>query len=399
MTIELEATRAWEICRELIGFDTTPDRSNVAAAEWAASLLDAAGWTVRLIRDQGLGADKASVIAWAGPAEPGGLLLSGHLDVVPWATQPGWSRSGLELWRDDTRMYGRGVADMKGFLAGCLDVAERLDRSALKRPVVCLLTCDEEPGCLGIERQLAIVGELLRPIPCPREAVIGEPTSWRVFGAHRGHVRVPIRIQGRGGHSSRPDLGVNAIDGATEALLAVRGLALEAAGRVVASDLALYPEHPAVPFNAGTIRGGCAINMIAEQCELAVGFRPARADDVTPLVDELRQRVRGAVEHWNRDATVEFGEMVVTPPLEPGEQGPVAQALRAVSGAGEFLGAPYATDAAHLQQLGITCYIWGPGEIEQAHQANESLALTSFASLPGRLEAVVHQTCTSGGPG
>ncbi len=393
MTSDLEHSRSWEICRELVAFDTVPERSNVAAAQWAADVLDRAGWTVRWVRDHALGADKATVLAWAGPQAPGGLLLSGHLDVVPWETQRGWTRPALELGRDDRRMYGRGVADMKGFVAGCLELAERLDRKQLSRPVALLLTCDEEPGCLGIARQLEEIGRLMREIPTPSEAVLGEPSSWHVFSAHRGHVRLPVTVLGRGGHSSRPDLGINAIDAAADAVAAVRRLAGTMAARASERARRLYPQHPAVPFNVGTIRGGVAINMIPEACEVALGFRPAEPREISALLAELKDAIGAAVKAAHPEARVEYGEPVITPPLVPGPEGPTARALRMLTGQDEFLGAPYATDAAHLQQLGMSCYIWGPGELEQAHQPDESLLLSSFAALPSRLETLVYRTC------
>ncbi len=384
--------RLWEICRELVAQDTVPDRSNVPAAEWAADLLDRAGWTVHLLRDHALGADKASVVAWTGPPEPGGLLLCGHLDIVPWAKQPGWTRPALELACDGDRVYGRGVADMKAFVAACLHLAEQANLQALSRPVAILLTCDEEPGCLGIARQIKAIADLLQQVPRPDEAVIGEPTSWQVYGAHRGHVRVKVHVQGRGGHSSRPDLGLNAIDVAADVILGVRRIAQDARILVSATDEMLYPAHAAIPFNVGLVQGGCAINMIPEACEVAFGFRPADDRQLRWVLDQVDAMVRQTEANWPA-SLIELGSIEVTPPLQASKGGRVAAVLRDLSGQDEFLGAPYATDASYLQRLGMKCFLWGPGEIDQAHQANESLPLSSFKELPGRLDTLVRRTC------
>jgi len=384
--------RLWEICRDLVAQDTVPDRSNVPAAQWAADLLDRAGWTVHLLRDHALGADKASVVGWAGPAEPGGLLLCGHLDVVPWAQQPGWTRPALELTRDGDRIYGRGVADMKAFVAACLHLAERADLQALSRPIAILLTCDEEPGCLGIARQLDAIGDLLRQVPCPDEAVIGEPTSWKVYGAHRGHVRVTLHVHGRGGHSSRPDLGLNAIDVAADVILGVRRIAQDARALVSSIDETLYPAHAAIPFNVGLVQGGCAINMIPEACDVAFGFRPADDRQLRWVLDHVNAMVRQTEAKWPT-SRIDLGTIEITPPLQPSKGGRAAAVLRDLSGQDELLGAPYATDASYLQRLGIDCLLWGPGEIEQAHQADESLPMSSFTALPGRLDTLVRRTC------
>lgn len=387
--------RLWELCGKLVSFDTVADKTNVPAAEWAADVLDASGWQVAIVRDRGLGADKASVVAWTGPKRAGGLILSGHFDIVPWETQQGWTRHALELARDETRLYGRGVADMKGFVAGCLHLAERLEKDRLARPLAMVLTCDEEPGCLGIERQLDAISRELARIPTPAEAVLGEPTSGRVYAAHRGHVRVPFTIRGRAGHSSRPDLGVNAIDAACDAIDAVRGVARSAAAHIGEEEARLYPEHPATPFNVGIIRGGCAINMIPETCEVALGFRPALKEGIDLTLQQLRTAIAQRIEVSWPGAEVQFGEVIVTPPLERSADGRTAAALREIAGASELLGAPYATDAAHLQRLGIRCYIWGPGEIEQAHQPNESMPIRSLAELPDRLDTLVRSVCCS----
>ncbi len=366
----------WQVLGELVASDTATGSSCVPAAERLADRLDRPGWTVRVVREPGEGGvEQASLIARAGPPEPDGLILSGHLDVVPWAAQPGWTRDALILSRDDERAYGRGVADMKGAIAQYVALASSIEPASLRRPLVLVLTHDEELGCLGAGRLAPRLEGLLEGFPLPRAAVIGEPTGGRVYSAHKGHVHVMIRVRGQGGHSSRPDLGVNAIAAAAEAARAIAALEAAVADRIADDARRLFPDFPAVPFNLGIIRGGTADNMIADECELTVGFRPGPGEPPEGLLAELEAAVRAAVAERFPRAEVGFEQVVVTPAMTSPDDGAVPEALREVTGVAAFTGAPYATDGGQLERAGVRSYIWGPGELEQAHRPDESARL------------------------
>ena len=390
----LETTEA--LLAELVAFDTVTSRSNVACAERLADRLGSVGWHVELIRDHAFGADKASLIARLGPDTSGGLILSGHMDVVPWDDQPGWSRDALALGRVDDRLVGRGVADMKGFLAQCVAVAERLDPRRLARPLVLLFTCDEEEGCVGAERLLPSLDRLRTRWPLPEDCVIGEPTGFRVYCAHKGHVRVRITTGGRGGHSSRPDLGVNAIAAAAAVARAVTELAEDVATRVTASDRRLFPEFPAVPFNLGTIHGGTADNMIAERCELIVGFRQVPGGDPEELLGELETRVREAVVSETPGATVTLDDVVLTPSMSSPTDSGTCRVLCGLVGENQPVGAPFATDGGQFERIGIRSWICGPGALEQAHQPDESLPVAALDAGLELVEALVERRCGAG---
>jgi acetylornithine deacetylase len=383
----------WEILERLVAFDTVPTSSNVAAAEYLADLLDDRGFGVGLHRDVALGADKASLVAWAGPARPDGLIVSGHLDVVPFADQPGWTRDPLRLSRDDGRVYGRGVADMKGFLAQSVAVARGIDRDRLERPLVLLVTCDEEVGCLGCGRLLPHLEGLLEGVPLPKEAVIGEPTAFRVYSAHKGHLAFTVEIRGRGGHSSRPDLGTSAVAAMVEAAYALNGLALDLATRGSEAARELFPDFPGVPLNLGVIRGGTADNMIAERCVLTVGIRPLPEDDPLALLAEAKTRMREVVVRAFPGAELTVGDVEVTPAMRSPRSGRVASLLSRLTGDHALLGAPFATDGGQLQRLGVHSYICGPGELEQAHQPNESLTMVAFERGLDLLGELVRALC------
>ncbi|MGH7819296.1 MAG: M20/M25/M40 family metallo-hydrolase, partial [Candidatus Binatia bacterium] len=169
-----------EVTERLVAFDTVSSKSNLAAAEFLAERLEAARFRVALQRYERDGVSKANVVARLGPPEPGGLILCGHVDTVPFAGQPGWERDPLRFELGAERAFGRGTSDMKVFLAHCLDAARGLEPAALERPVVCLFTADEEVGCLGAARLVEELPALLEETPLPTSAWIGEPTSYRV---------------------------------------------------------------------------------------------------------------------------------------------------------------------------------------------------------------------------
>src|SRR5262249_16530699 len=223
-----------EVASRLVSFDTVSSKSNAEAMEYLGAHLDGHGFRVALQRTEVTGVPKINLTACAGPAEPDGLIISGHVDTVPFSGQPGWTRDPLRLEIDDSRVYGRGTSDMKVFLAQCVDAAARLDVATLKRPLVFLFTADEEVGCLGAERMFPALPQLLGTIPQPRLAWIGEPTSYQVFHTHKGVVLFTISVHGLGGHSSLPEQGVNAI--------AVAGKVIETVGHYQAE---LRSQHSA----------------------------------------------------------------------------------------------------------------------------------------------------------
>lgn len=387
-------TELLEVCRRLVAFDTVSSASNLPCAEYLADLLDHAGWRVRLHRDHdALGVDKASVVAWTGPPVDGGLILSGHMDVVPHAGQPSWTRDPLVLEADDERIYGRGVADMKAFLAQCAVVARGLDRSRLERPLVLLFTCDEELGCLGAARLAPHLRGLLGELPLPGECLIGEPTGFEVFIAHKGFVRATVRIDGRGGHSSRPDLGTNAIAAMAEAAAELNRLELELLGRTTTEARQLFPESPAAALNLGVIAGGTADNMIADRCELVIGLRPLPGDGLEQLVREVESRMRGAVRDRFPGARLSVTGIEVTPAMSSPASGRLARAMAELTGCRQLRGAPFATDGGQLEVLGVRSVICGPGELEQAHRPDESLPIGHLRRGAELVREVIERIC------
>ncbi len=391
------ATYLQELASRLVGYDTVSQKSNVEAMAYLGNHLEGHGFQVALQQTEVAGVPKANLIAFAGPPESDGLILSGHVDTVPFIDQPGWTRDPLTLGVEDERVYGRGTSDMKIFLTQCVDAAAVLDPKRLTRPVVFLFTADEEVGCLGAARLMPALSDLLGHVPQPRLAWIGEPTSYQVFHTHKGVALFSISIRGLGGHSSTPETGVNAIAVAGKVIAAIGHYQAELRAAPSAEFAELFLDSAYPTLNFGLVRGGTAGNMIAEQCTVQVSYRPLPKADPLDCFHEIARRVRvldlvdfsGSAHR----ASVEFSEPLVVPPLFSPRETPLEGALFEVVGHQTSGGAPFATDGCQFASGGIASLICGPGDLDQAHQPNESIRRETFENGTGRILSVIEKLC------
>jgi acetylornithine deacetylase len=386
-----------EVASRLVSCDTVSTKSNAEATEYLGEHLERYGFRVAYHRTDIAGVAKVNLVACAGPPEPDGLIISGHIDVVPFTGQPGWQRDPLRLEVTDDRVYGRGTSDMKVFLAQCVDAAAQLNLATLKRPVVFVFTADEEIGCLGAARLLPVLPDFFREIPQPRLAWIGEPTSYQVFHTHKGVVIFTVKVQGRGGHSSVPEQGVNAI--------AVMGKAIETIGQYQAelrtqrsvTFARVFPESPYTTFNFGSVRGGTAANMIAEECTLQVSYRPLPQADPLDAYHEIVRRLHAidARDYGSPEqrATIECGTPLTVQPLLSPRETPLEGVLFGLLNQQTSGGAPFATDGGEFARAGITSLICGPGDLEQAHQPNESIRREAFENGTRTVLEVIQRMC------
>ncbi len=381
-----------DVLSRLVALDTVSSRSNEPAVDLLAEELDRMGFRVaRQVIERG-GCRKANLVAWLGPPEPDGLILCGHLDVVPFADQPGWTRDALCLAAEGDRLYGRGTSDMKGFVAQCLAAARRLDPASLARPLVLAFTCDEEVGCAGAEQLAPAFAALLGELPLPRLCWIGEPTSWRVCRAHKGIVQFDVEARGRGGHSSVPEAGVNAIALAARAATEIGAAQAWFRARPDERWRAVFPDAPYATFNFGTIAGGTAQNVIAEACRLRVSYRPLPEGDPLGPYEAVRARL-AALEPHDFGSSLRGEIALGAPTVVPGMLSPpgtaLEKALADVLGPQEPRGAPFCTDGGRLAAAGIHSLVCGPGELAQAHQPDESVARAALEEGPDLILAVL----------
>jgi len=390
-------TQLTEISTRLVAANTVSSRGNAGAMAELGDRLTSAGFRVSLQRwGEGEHA-KANLVAVAGPPEPDGLIVSGHLDVVPFADQPGWTRDPLRLGFEGDRVYGRGTSDMKVFLAQCVVAASELDLRRLRRPLVFLFTADEEIGCLGAARLVPELDALLGAVPKPALAWIGEPTSWRVLHAHKGVAAFAVSVRGRGGHSSVPSAGVNAIAIAAQAMAVVGELQAELRSRPRSEFAALFPDAPYTTLNFGTVQGGTATNVIAEQCTFTLSYRPLPDEDPFFVQREVERRLaERALRDWGSEvpAEISVSPAVVAPGLHSPTGTRLEQVLRDRLSTGEVGGAPFCTDGGRFAAAGIASLICGPGDLAEAHQPDESISRTAFEAGAEHVLCVVERLCS-----
>lgn len=377
----------------MVAFPTVSSEPVTALADYIADRCETAGMRVERYESE---PGKCNVVCTAGPmtepteskgrgsARPG-VVLSGHMDVVPVVGQP-WTSDPFTLTPRGDNLHGRGACDMKAFLAAIVHALPKLPLKHLKHELVFAFTHDEETGCNGsrlLVDQLLAEGRAL-----PTSCLIGEPTSLGIFRMHPGHAVVRITCRGQAAHSSKPDLGRSAILLAGRVLGALERLAAD--WRTTSADpvLAALLERPFVVLNVGTIHGGNAINIVPDRCVIDVGFRPLPGMIVDDLVRELTERV---TEVHSRDVEVELQR--VTPAMLTPEGTALEGVLRGFSRAPQIGAAAFATDGGNLERLGLNTLVFGPGSIDVAHKADEFVPVAELYRAVDVVEAVVGSRC------
>ena len=364
---------AAETLERLIAFDTTSRRTNLELIEFAEQRLTACGAKMRRVGNAD--GSKANLIASIGPEIDGGILLSGHTDVVPVDGQA-WSSDPFALTLRDGRYYGRGTADMKAFLALALAAAPDFAAGDLKRPVQLAFSYDEEIGCLGAP---SLIRDLVRSGPRPSVVIVGEPTSMETVSGHKGIATFKVTVTGKEAHSSLTHLGVSAIMEAAKLIALLSQIAREL-------ERGADPASPFIPKGAsltiGQIKGGTAVNILARECVFAFDLRAPPGVDVRKVLQPLFDRAEqldAELKARAPEAGVRVETRSGTPPLRPDPEGEAEALARRLAGDnGPARVVSYAAEAGQFQEAGYSTVICGPGSIEQAHQPDEYLEVSQL---------------------
>jgi len=371
----------------LIAFDTTSRNSNLGLIEEVRDYLAGAGFESQLTYDRSH--CKANLFATLPDAEErthGGLVLSGHTDVVPTDGQA-WDTDPFKPTVRNGRLYGRGACDMKGFIGTVLNLAPHIQRARLRAPFHIALSFDEEVGCLGAPLMIdEIVRRGIRPDGC----LVGEPTNMEPVVAHKGINIVKCAVHGRAAHSSQTLSSVNAIDYAASIILFIHRLAdrLESSG----------PRDPAfdVPFTTasiGLIAGGTAANIVPARCEFTFEYRNLPATDAAAVLAEIVAYAREILIPQMRKrypaADITFERLASAPALESDPTAAITKHVRSLARSDSAQKLAYATEAGQFQVAGVPSIVCGPGSIEQAHQANEFVTLEQLADCESFVKALI----------
>lgn len=373
-----------EILDRLVGFDTTSRASNLALIAYVETLLDACGASYERIYDAT--GTKANLIARIGPDIHGGVVLNGHTDCVPVDGQPWDSDPFTVVERDDT-LVGRGVTDMKGFLAVVLAALPQMAAADLTRPIQLVLTYDEEIGTVGAP---SAVETLVSRHPRPRAVIVGEPSSMEPVVAHKGVRAFVTSVAGLDAHSSQPHRAANAV----AALARIATFIDELAAEYRAGDYDERFNPPHTTFNLGTFHGGTAVNIVARHAQLSWEYRPVPSDDSFAIRDRIIDFATADVLPRLREATgvgdISFEVVAAARGLDSEVDGAAEQLVRHLTG----IDAPgrtvsFATDGGHFQAAGLSTVVVGPGSIDQAHLPNEWIRCDQLAAAESFVTALI----------
>lgn len=357
---------------DLIGIATVSRDSNLKLIDYIEARL--AGLGAACHRTVDSSGTKANLHAVLGPPVDGGVVLSGHTDVVPVDGQD-WSTDPFVMTEANGRLYGRGTCDMKGFIACCLVLAEDYARQNLKRPVHFAFSYDEELGCLGAPD---MIREMTASGPRPAIAIIGEPTGMKVVNGHKGLYSVRVEIEGLEAHSSKIEGGACAVTYAVPLMQYLVDQA-EVWRKTAPTDSPFDP--PCGTITIGQMGGGTAANILARKAWFESLMRPAPWDDARAVGNSLREKaaeVQIRMQRHAPEARVEVIQRSDAPPLRPEDNGAAEELARRLTGDNTRRFVAFGTEAGLFQSAGLSTVVCGPGYIEQAHKADEFVDLSEL---------------------
>jgi acetylornithine deacetylase len=365
----------FDILDRLVAFPSVAGKPNGDIAGWIEAYLAKHATQVTLL--PGPEGDRSNLFATIGPVDVPGYILSGHMDVVP-ASEPQWSSNPFALRRDGERLYGRGTTDMKGFLAAVLAAVPALARLRLARPIHLAFSYDEELGCRGVPHLIARLPELCAR---PLGVIVGEPSGMRAVRGHKGKAAARVVINGRSGHSSRPDLGLNAIHAMASALSA----AVSEAERLTNGPFDAAFEPPYSSLQAGVVAGGHQVNIIPGTCSLDLEARAIPGIDPAELLVPIKKQAEAlAAQGYD----VEWMPISAYPALSLPQDSGLATLLGELTGETPLAAVSYGTEAGLYQAAGLDAIICGPGDINRAHKPDEYIMASELTACQRMIEAL-----------
>jgi acetylornithine deacetylase len=372
-----------EILKRLLAFDTVSSRPNMALMGYVKGLLEAEGIAVTLIPDADGG--KANLYATVGPAGSGGVMLSGHTDVVPVEGQA-WTHPPFAMSEADGRVYGRGAADMKGFVACAIAAVLRAVRRPLKVPLHLALSYDEEIGCMGVRSLI----DMLAAAPVrPRFCIVGEPTGMQVATGHKGKVALRATCTGREGHSALAPLALNALHLAADFLGGVRALQAEVAATGLRDG---DYDVPYTTLHVGKMSGGVQVNIVPNHATLDFEIRSLAGEDVAVLIARLEEAAESIVAPLRAEfpeAAIRVERLWDYPGLGTPSDAGVVNFVKGLTGANGTIKVAFGTEGGLFdQRLGIPTVICGPGSMAQGHKPDEFVTLEQLERCQAMLAAL-----------
>jgi acetylornithine deacetylase len=367
LVTSLSAQRAW--ISRLVAYDTTSSNSNLPLIDDVEAYLRDAGLETHRVYNSER--TKSNLYAVIGPNVDGGVVLSGHTDVVPVAGQD-WETDPFTIVEKDGKLYGRGTCDMKSFVAVALSLVPEMAAANLKRPIILALSYDEEIGLLGAPHMIA---EMRGKLPPPSAVIVGEPTMMKVIDGHKGIASFRVTVKGHTTHSSQSDRGVSAVEAAAALISKVVEMR-ERRAREAEPDCPFKPPHSTMTVNVA--RGGTQVNIMAGECVFDWDCRVIPGESAKAILAEFMEFARAVEKDMRARAPscrIEIAQISGAPPLSPSTDNPAADLAKSLTGLNSTDVVSYAAEAGQFQEAGFSSVICGPGSIDQAHQANEFISI------------------------
>jgi acetylornithine deacetylase len=380
---------------DLVAFDTVSDRSNLPLIDYIERYLASLGITGRRITDQT--GQKASLWVTIGPQDKPGFVLSGHTDVVPVAGQ-NWSNDPFAIVERDGRLFGRGTADMKGFVAVCLAMVPQMQRAKLTTPIHLAISYDEEVGCVGVRPMLREINRLpVKPLGC----FVGEPTEMQIAIGHKGKHALRATLRGLAAHSSLAPTGVNAVEYAAELISEIRRRAEQLATDGQRDELYNVPHATLL---TSIVQGGTALNIVPDRCVIEFEARGLGISESREITDAIiawaKAELEPRMQASHPDCGIDFEETVDYPALDMPSDHALVTLAKQIAGRNSHGKVAYGTEAGlFVAMADIPSVVIGPGAIAQAHKPDEFIALSELESCAGFIERLIAHCAGGGGLG
>jgi acetylornithine deacetylase len=358
--------------------------SNLDLIAWVEGYLDKLGVKHERVYDET--GQKSNVWATIGPKDVPGFILSGHTDVVPVDDQT-WTDSPFKLTERDGKLYGRGSTDMKGYVACCLAAVPDMLKAPLKRPLHLAFSYDEEVGCWGVRR---MIPKIIEGVAMPTACFVGEPTEMDVVIGHKGKRSIKVMVRGRTCHSSLAPLGVNAVEYAARVIAKIRDISDRMAKSGARDDL--Y-DVPFTTGHTGYLHGGTALNIVPDIATFEFEFRVLAADKSDTLLKEVVDYAKNVLEPEMKavasEAGFEFVDRGEFAGLDTAPEAEVALLAKQLTGKNSHSKVAYGTEGGLFQQAGIPTIVCGPGNIDQAHKADEFIRITELEKCGNFIDRLI----------
>jgi len=373
-----------EILERLVAFRTVSRNPNLDLIHWVRDFLASRGIEARLYPDDT--GNKANLFASIGPVERGGILLSGHTDVVPVDGQR-WSTDPFSLFERDGQLFGRGSADMKGFLACALRAADLASKCTLRTPLHLAFSHDEEIGCIGVR---SLIEDMAKWAHKPQLCIVGEPTMLRTALGHKGKSAYTVTCNGRATHSANPARGINAIHLACDLIHTLR----QQQELLAASDHfdSAY-EVPYTTVHVGTIDGGTVCNIVPARCELEFEIRNLPDESAATIAASIREAAEELCKRYDdKDARIDLAVTNQYPALDTPADSPIVALLTALTGNASTFKVGFGSEAGLFSgELGIPTAVCGPGSIDQAHKPDEFISRDQLERCDAMMDALLQR--------